>query len=249
MIYSRDFSFAIYHFFFYYTYVRNYWRGLYFRVSLLSRIYAKIKSSWIKSVLQYLLSLPILHDIQVYFESNRHNFWFYEILLWQDQMSSEVPQSYKDTACFLSSFVKFCSKVTEEKWKICQWIRDQSSHLYWWINQKTQSWKRKLSTCFQSNFVKFCSAVSEKSNVNLTKITNSKDNVCLSLRHEKSENCILWESYEWTYDDIWLFLYMYVSWSLNLSLLVIHIITFKLCHVSFKCWNFLLCNRPLSTNF
>ena len=57
MIYSRDFSFAICHLFFYNTYVRNYWRGLYFRVYLLSRIYAKIKSSRIKSLLQYMFSL------------------------------------------------------------------------------------------------------------------------------------------------------------------------------------------------
>ena len=57
MIYSRDFSFAICHLFFYNTYVRNYWRGLYFRVYLLSRIYAKIKSSRIKSFLQYLWNI------------------------------------------------------------------------------------------------------------------------------------------------------------------------------------------------
>ena len=37
----------------YNPYNRNYWRGPYFRVSMLSRIYAKIKSSRIKSVLQY----------------------------------------------------------------------------------------------------------------------------------------------------------------------------------------------------
>ena len=53
MIYSRDLIFAICHIFFYNPYIRNYWRGLYFRVSMLSRIYAKIKSSWIKNVLQY----------------------------------------------------------------------------------------------------------------------------------------------------------------------------------------------------
>ena len=35
----------------------NYWRGLYFRVSMVSRIYPKIKSSRIKGVLQYLLLL------------------------------------------------------------------------------------------------------------------------------------------------------------------------------------------------
>ena len=34
--------------------ILTYWRGFYFRISLLSRIYAKIKSSRIKSVLQYL---------------------------------------------------------------------------------------------------------------------------------------------------------------------------------------------------
>ena len=52
-IYSRDFIFAIHHIFFYNPYNRNYWRGLFFRFSMLSRIYAKIKSSRIKSVLQY----------------------------------------------------------------------------------------------------------------------------------------------------------------------------------------------------
>ena len=53
IIYSRDFIFATHHIFFYNPYITNYWRGLYFRVSMLSRIYAKIKSSRIKSVLQY----------------------------------------------------------------------------------------------------------------------------------------------------------------------------------------------------
>ena len=52
-IYSRDFIFATHHIFFYNPYITNYWRGLYFRVSILSRIYAKIKSSRIISVLQY----------------------------------------------------------------------------------------------------------------------------------------------------------------------------------------------------
>ena len=53
-IYSRDFIFAIHHIFFYNPNNRNYWRGLYFRVPMLSWIYAKIKSSRIKSVLQYI---------------------------------------------------------------------------------------------------------------------------------------------------------------------------------------------------
>ena len=44
--------FAIRHIFFYNPYNRNYWRGIYFRVSMLSRIYAIKKSSRIKSVLQ-----------------------------------------------------------------------------------------------------------------------------------------------------------------------------------------------------
>ena len=58
MIYSRDFIFAICHIFFYYPYIRNYWRGLYFSVSMISRSYTKIKSSRTKSALQYsLLSL------------------------------------------------------------------------------------------------------------------------------------------------------------------------------------------------
>ena len=48
MIYSRDYIFAISHIFFYNPFIRNYWRGLYFRVSMLSRICAKIKSLRIK---------------------------------------------------------------------------------------------------------------------------------------------------------------------------------------------------------
>ena len=48
MIYSRDFIFAICCIFFYYPYIRNYWGGLYFHVSKISQIYAKIKSSGIK---------------------------------------------------------------------------------------------------------------------------------------------------------------------------------------------------------
>ena len=43
----------MFHILFYNPCIRKYWRGLYFRVSMLSRIYAKIKSSRIKSVLQY----------------------------------------------------------------------------------------------------------------------------------------------------------------------------------------------------
>ena len=39
--------------------IRNYWRGFYFRVSMLSRINAKIKSSRIKSVLQYITHLSL----------------------------------------------------------------------------------------------------------------------------------------------------------------------------------------------
>ena len=39
----------------YIPYIRNYWRGLIIRVSVLSRIHVKIKSSRIKSVLQYLI--------------------------------------------------------------------------------------------------------------------------------------------------------------------------------------------------
>ena len=48
MIYSRDFTFTIRRIFSYYPYIRNYWRGLYFRVPMISRIHAKIKSSRIK---------------------------------------------------------------------------------------------------------------------------------------------------------------------------------------------------------
>ena len=40
-------------FLFYNPYMINYWRGLYFSVSYVSRIYAKIKSSRIKGGLQY----------------------------------------------------------------------------------------------------------------------------------------------------------------------------------------------------
>ena len=53
MVYSRDFIFAICHIFFFNPHIRNYWRGLYFRVSTLSRIYLKIRSSRIKSDLQF----------------------------------------------------------------------------------------------------------------------------------------------------------------------------------------------------
>ena len=49
----RDFIIATHRIFFYNLYIRNYWRGLYFHVSMLLRIYAKTKSSWIKSFLQY----------------------------------------------------------------------------------------------------------------------------------------------------------------------------------------------------
>ena len=47
-----DLIFGICYIFYYYLNIRNYWRGLYFRVSQLSQIDAKIKSSPIKSVLQ-----------------------------------------------------------------------------------------------------------------------------------------------------------------------------------------------------
>ena len=52
-IYLWDFISAIYCILVYITYITNYWRGLYFRVLVPLRIYAKIKSSRIKSVLQY----------------------------------------------------------------------------------------------------------------------------------------------------------------------------------------------------
>ena len=45
---SRDFILAICHILFYDPYRKNYSRQLYFRISILSRIYAKIKSSRIK---------------------------------------------------------------------------------------------------------------------------------------------------------------------------------------------------------
>ena len=56
-IYIRDFILAICHILFYNSFTRYYRQGLYIHVSMLSRIYAKIKSSPIKSVLQYIRSL------------------------------------------------------------------------------------------------------------------------------------------------------------------------------------------------
>ena len=47
-----DYIFAIHDNFFYSPYIRIYSRGLYFHVFMLSRIYAIIKTSQIKSVLQ-----------------------------------------------------------------------------------------------------------------------------------------------------------------------------------------------------
>ena len=41
-IYSRDFILVNFNIFFYTSYIYNYWRGLYFRVAMLSRIDAKI---------------------------------------------------------------------------------------------------------------------------------------------------------------------------------------------------------------
>ena len=46
--YFRYFISAICHILFYNSLIKNYWRGLYFRVCMLSRIYAKIKSTQIK---------------------------------------------------------------------------------------------------------------------------------------------------------------------------------------------------------
>ena len=55
--YIRDLLYLV----LYNTYIGNYWRGLYFRVYMLSRIYAKIKSSRIKSVFEY----PSVHLLTV----------------------------------------------------------------------------------------------------------------------------------------------------------------------------------------
>ena len=51
-LHSRDFTFANCPPLFYNPYMINYWRGLYFNVSMVSWIYTKIKSSRIKGVLQ-----------------------------------------------------------------------------------------------------------------------------------------------------------------------------------------------------
>ena len=66
--------FAICHFFFYNPYMMNYWRGLYFCVSMFSRIYAKIKSSRIKSVLQYTWILLVARPFCQY-----QNFWSHDL--------------------------------------------------------------------------------------------------------------------------------------------------------------------------
>ena len=55
MIYSRYFIFANCQILSNNPYDRNHWRGLNFRIMMSSRIYAKIKSSRIKSVLQYIV--------------------------------------------------------------------------------------------------------------------------------------------------------------------------------------------------
>ena len=56
-IYSRDFIFVSCHILIYNPYIRNYWQGLYFCISVPPRIYAHIKSSLIKHVLQYIYHL------------------------------------------------------------------------------------------------------------------------------------------------------------------------------------------------
>ena len=45
---TGDLILVICQIFLYKLYIRNYWRGFYFHVSILSQIYAKIKSLWIK---------------------------------------------------------------------------------------------------------------------------------------------------------------------------------------------------------
>ena len=52
---SQGLIFPINHVLFYNPYIGKYWQGLYSRIYVPSRIYEKIKSSRIKSVLQYLL--------------------------------------------------------------------------------------------------------------------------------------------------------------------------------------------------
>ena len=68
MIYSRDFIFAMCYIFLCNPYIRNYWQGLYFHVSMLSRIYMKVKSLRIKCVLQY-----YAHCIQIGLTMLAHN--------------------------------------------------------------------------------------------------------------------------------------------------------------------------------
>ena len=66
-------------------------------------------------------------------------------------------------SCFLSSFVKFRSAVSEEKSKMSQPIRGQGGHLVFFDRpEKTQTWWTTLRSCFLSSFVEFRSAVSEE---------------------------------------------------------------------------------------
>ena len=53
LVYSRDFDFATYHILFFGPCITNHLRRLYFRISVSSQIYIKIKSLRIKNVLQY----------------------------------------------------------------------------------------------------------------------------------------------------------------------------------------------------
>ena len=64
-IYLRDFILAICLILFYKLFIRN-WRGLYSSISMLLRIYAKIKTSPLKSILQCHLFFPyITHSILI----------------------------------------------------------------------------------------------------------------------------------------------------------------------------------------
>ena len=47
-------------------------------------------------------------------------------------------------ACLLSSFIKICSTVTEEKQHMSQPIRSQGNHLCWWIGPKNSNFEEDI---------------------------------------------------------------------------------------------------------
>ena len=63
---------------------------------------------------------------------------------------------------FLSSFIYFCSAVSEEKSKMSQPIRGQGAILFFLSARKTQTWSRTLRSCFLLSFIEFHSAFSEE---------------------------------------------------------------------------------------